>query len=621
MKSKKIIGIISIVISFIYIILMLVFEHALGIVNDQNRLTIFLPIAIVIYLFLSWDIIFDAIKKIGHGDIFNEDTLMVIASIGAFAILEFPEGLAVIALYKIGEMVEDYGVNKSRAEIASLVELKSYDARVKDESGEYIIKKLKDVHIDDIIYIFNGEKVPLDIELLSLNATVDQKAITGESLPIEKIKGDELFSGSINTSQLISGRVIKENKDSTINKIISLIKEATSNKSRSEKFIGKFARIYTPIVITIAFLTFIIGSSIPPFNWAYYLEIMCEILVISCPCAIVISIPMAYMFTIAKASKAGILVKGGAFFDEIGSTSTIAFDKTGTLTEGNLYVSEVSNKTISDEQLESIIYELEKNSTHPIAKALTLKYTNNPTNLELKSIKEIPGSKIEAYDIDNNYYEIGNTKLLPKDFAYHSDTTTVVVLKNGEVLAIISLEDKIKTTIKKDIQYLKDSGFKNMYILSGDSEPIVNKVASYLDIENYKANLLPEDKVNSIIELKEKHKKIAYVGDGINDAPTLANATIGISMGTVGSDVAIETSDVVITDDKINKIGYIKRLSKLNSIIVWINLIFAIGTKLTVLVLALVGIANLWIAIFADVGVMILCILHALTIRYRKVKW
>ena len=548
---------------------------------------------------------------------------MVLASIGALVIGELSEGLAVILLYKIGEEFEDYAVNRSKKEISSLVKLKSYKARIK-ENGEYVLKNINDIKINDKIYVFAGENVPLDIKLLSNSASIDQKALTGESLPVEKIKDEDVYSGSINLSNTIEGLVIKENKDSTISRIIKLIQESTANKSKNEKFITKFARIYTPIVIMLSFLVFIIGSCIPPFSWNEWLYRAIEILVVSCPCSMVISIPISYMLSIGKSSKNGILIKGGNYLDVINKSKTIVFDKTGTLTKGELSITDYKllNEFSDENEFFSIIYNLEKNSNHPIAKAIKNFVKEKHVKEINLNIKEIAGIKIEAYDPLNNHYEIGNKSILNEEEINKLDIdltkTNVVVLKNNKLIGYILFEDTYKDNIKEDIKLLYKSGYKNTYILSGDNKNIVSKVANDLGIANYFSELLPEEKVEKIKLLKESDTSLTYVGDGINDAPSLALAPIGISMGKLGSDVAIQSSDVSIQDDRINKISLLKNIAKYNYFVVMTNIIASILVKVVIMILAITGIGNLWVAIFADVGMLILCLLNSLTITISK---
>ena len=548
---------------------------------------------------------------------------MVLASIGALVIGELSEGLAVILLYKIGEEFEDYAVNRSKKEISSLVKLKSYKARIK-ENGEYVLKNINDIKINDKIYVFAGENVPLDIKLLSNSASIDQKALTGESLPVEKIKDEDVYSGSINLSNTIEGLVIKENKDSTISRIIKLIQESTANKSKHEKFITKFARIYTPIVIVLSFLVFIIGSCIPPFSWNEWLYRAIEILVVSCPCSMVISIPISYMLSIGKSSKNGILIKGGNYLDVINKSKTIVFDKTGTLTKGELSITDYKllNEFSDENEFLSIIYNLEKNSNHPIAKAIKNFVKEKHVKEINLNIKEVAGIKIEAYDTLNNHYEIGNKSILNEEEINKLDIdltkTNVVVLKNNKLIGYILFEDTYKDNIKEDIKLLYKSGYKNTYILSGDNKNIVRKVANDLGIANYFSELLPEEKVEKIKLLKESDTSLTYVGDGINDAPSLALAPIGISMGRLGSDVAIQSSDVSIQDDRISKISLLKNIAKYNYFVVMTNIIVSILVKVVIMILAITGIGNLWVAIFADVGMLILCILNSLTITISK---
>lgn len=582
-----------------------------------------LPLSVFVYLILSYDLFIEIIERFKNKDIFNEEFLMVIASIGAFIIGEYPEALAVILLYKIGEEFESYAINKSKKDISSLVKLKSYNARIK-VNNEYVIKDINEIKLNEEIYVFAGEKIPLDIILLSNEASIDMKNLTGESIPVDKIKNDEIYSGTINLSNTIKGKVIKENKDSTINRIINLIKESTANKAKPEKFITTFAKFYTPIVILIAFLTIIIGASLNPNFWDTWFYKGCEILVVSCPCSMVISIPLSYMLSIGQASKNGILIKGGNYLDIIRKSDSIIFDKTGTLTKGELYVKELKLVNNYNNLLEfkEIAYNLELNSNHPIAIAIKNYLKNDNLKTLNLDIKEIAGIKIQANDKNNNFYEIGSKKLLSNDelnsLNLTLDSTYVFILKNKELIGYISLKDMYKNNIKEDIKELNNVGFKNMYILSGDNNLIVSTLAKDLNIKHYYSELLPQEKVEKLKEIKKQHKYVTYVGDGINDAPSLSLASLGISMGSIGSEIAIQSSDVSITDDKISKISVLKRISKYNYFIVLLNIIFSILVKISIMILALTIELNLWIAIFADVGMLILCLLFALSIRNIK---
>lgn len=620
----------SAVFIIVYIILSFIpytselFEN--GIIDGSNinyKYAVILPICIIVYLLLSYDIIYQGIKRIINKDIFNENTLMVIASIGAFIIGEYAEGLAVILLYKLGEEFEDYAINKSKKDISSLVKLKSYNARIK-ENNEYKLIDINKVKVNQEIYVFAGENIPLDITLLSDVASIDQKNLTGESVPVEKNKNDEIYSGSLNLTNTIKGKVIKENKDSTITRIINLIKESTSNKAKTEKFIHTFAKFYTPIVIFGAILLIVIGSSLNPSDWSNWFYKGCELLVVSCPCSMVISIPLAYMLSIAKCSKNGILIKGGNYLDIIRKSKSIVFDKTGTLTKGELYVNDVKlvNNFNNIDEFNNIIYSLELNSNHPIAKAIK-NYSKNKSIKELKlNIKEIAGIKIEASDENNNLYEIGSKKLLDNNqlnnLKLNLDSTYVFVFKNHNLIGYISLKDQYKDNIKEDINNLYKSGYKNTFILSGDNKYAVSNLARDLNINNYYYELLPEEKVNKLKEIKNNDKYVTYVGDGINDAPSLSLASVGISMGSIGSDIAIESSDISITDDKISKISFLKKVAKYNYFVVITNIIVSILVKVIIMILAIISDVSLWLAIFGDVGILILSLLFALTIRLIK---
>ena len=576
------------------------------------------------YIIVGYDVLLQAVKNILHGNVFDENFLMSIASIGAFAIGEHPEGVAVMLFYQIGELFQSYAVNQSRKSIASLMDIRSDYANVK--RGNSLIQVDPDeVQIGDIIVIKAGEKVPLDGLVMEGSSMIDTSALTGESVPREVVAGDNLLSGCININGLITVEVIKEFGESTVSKILDLVENASSKKSKSEQFITRFARYYTPIVVIIAVLL----ALIPPLvidgaefkDWIYR---ALSFLVVSCPCALVISVPLSFFGGIGGASKKGILVKGGNYLEVLAQTETIVFDKTGTLTKGVFEVQKITSVGISEEELLEISAYAEYYSSHPISNSIKRAYKGDIDSNRISKVDEIPGHGVEAI-IDGKQILAGNSKLMDRmEIPYKPEElagTTVYVAVGGRYVGSILIADEIKSDSLEAIKGLKGSGISNTVMLTGDNKGAGMAVAKELGISKVYTDLLPADKVDKIEELFEEKSdkgKLAFVGDGINDAPVLARADVGIAMGGLGSDAAIEAADIVIMDDKPSKITTAIKIAKKTLGIAYQNIVFAIGVKVIVLILSGLGFATMWAAVFADVGVTVIAILNSF--RALKVK-
>ena len=576
-----------------------------------------LSLYLVLYLAIGYDVIFKAIRNISHGQIFDENFLMLIATIGAFATFEFEEAVAVLVFYQFGEFFQDYAVNRSRNSIKELMEIcPTYANKIVDGSIEVVLPE--EVKVGDVLLVKPGEKVPLDGIVKEGASSLDTRALTGESALREIEVGQEILSGSINIESDLEIEVTKEFSNSTVSKILELVENASSNKAKAENFISKFAKFYTPIVCLLALLLVVIPGSITG-DWMTWLTRSLNFLVVSCPCALVISIPLSFFSGIGFASKNGILIKGSNYIEKLNKANIFIFDKTGTLTEGDFEVSKVYPEDKKDEIL-SLAAIAESKSDHPIANSIKKAYVVDD-NLSY-SLTNVQGRGIIAKK-DNEVILCGNAKLLKEngiEFKESDEIGSVIyVAKNNIFLGYIVVQDKIKEESKEVISYLNSKGKPIM--LTGDNSSVANKVASYLNLTSYKASLLPQDKVKeveNIIKNKGKNDVVCYVGDGINDAPSLMIADVGISMGKVGSDAAIEASDVVITNDNLTKIKLSKRIAKKVITIVNENIYFAIGIKVLVLILSALGYAEMWLAIFADVGVSFLAILNSLRVNLIK---
>ena len=556
------------------------------------------------YILVGFDIVKKCVKNILHGEIFDENFLMTIATIGAFAIGEYSESIFVMVFYKIGEYFQDKSIEKSRNEIINLVSLKKDTATI-EKDNVYQEINLEDIKINDILVVKAGEIIPVDGIIIEGQTQLDMSSLTGESEKISKNINDEVLSGSINTTNLIKIKANKEYKNSTISKILNIIENSVENKSNTEKFITKFSKIYTPIVCLLALLIFLIPIFIFDASYKIWLYKALSFLVVSCPCALVISIPLGFFGGIGRASKDGILIKGSNFLDEINNIDNFIFDKTGTLTNGSFIVKEIKYLEEKDE-INNIIYSLEINSTHPIARSI-IGYLNKCKLLKIENFEEIVGKGIKGI-FNNNEYYIGGTKILDKLNIKPNEDSDLYLIKNNKIISNIYISDGIKENAIKLTEYLNKKN-KNIYMLTGDNEKAAKYVANKLNIKNYESKLMPIDKLNKV---KQIDGKSLFVGDGINDAPVLLTSDIGISMGEVGSKVAIEASDIVIMNDDIGKVLYIIKISKYTKKIVLENIIFALSVKILVLVLITLGISTMWMAIFADVGVALLCILNSL---------
>ncbi|MDY5248195.1 MAG: heavy metal translocating P-type ATPase [Bacilli bacterium] len=576
-----------------------------------------LSLYLVLYLAIGYDVILKAIRNISHGQIFDENFLMLIATIGAFATFEFEEAVAVLVFYQFGEFFQDYAVNRSRNSIKELMEIcPTYANKIVDGSIEVVLPE--EVKVGDVLLVKPGEKVPLDGIVKEGASSLDTRALTGESALREIEVGQEILSGSINIESDLEIEVTKEFSNSTVSKILELVENASSNKAKAENFISKFAKFYTPIVCLLALLLVVIPGSITG-NWMTWLTRSLNFLVVSCPCALVISIPLSFFSGIGIASKNGILIKGSNYIEKLNKANIFIFDKTGTLTEGDFEVSKVYPEDKKDEIL-SLAAIAESKSNHPIANSIKKAYVVDD-NLSY-SLTNVQGRGIIAKK-DDEVILCGNAKLLKEngiEFKEADEIGSVIyVAKNNIFLGYIVVQDKIKEESKEVISYLNSKG--KTIMLTGDNSSVANKVASYLNLTSYKASLLPQDKVKeveNIIKNKGKNDVVCYVGDGINDAPSLMIADVGISMGKVGSDAAIEASDVVITNDNLTKIKLSKRIAKKVITIVNENIYFAIGIKVLVLILSALGYAEMWLAIFADVGVSFLAILNSLRVNLIK---
>ena len=584
-------------------------------------------IYILSYIIVGFEIVLKAIRNILRGKVFDENFLMTIATIGAFVIGEFPEAVAVMLFYQVGELFQSYAVNKSRKSIASLMDIRPDYANLKSNND---INKVspEDVKIGDIIVVKPGEKIPLDGIVKNGNSMIDTSALTGESVPRDVKENDEVLSGCINESGLLEIEVTKEFGESTVSKILDLVENASNKKSKSENFITKFARYYTPIVVIVA----VILAILPPFilkmgeftDWLYR---ALTFLVVSCPCALVISIPLGFFGGIGGASKIGILVKGSNYLEALSNTEIVVFDKTGTLTEGVFEVQKVETKNISKEELIKLSAYAESFSNHPISISLKKAYGKEINRKLISDTSEISGHGVIA-TVDGRKVAIGNEKLMKEQKVEYTKSvdigTILYVAIDNEFAGFIVISDKIKNDSFKTIELLKHNNVRKTVMLTGDRKIVGEDVANKLKIDEVYTDLLPDAKVEKVEELmKEKtpNGKLAFVGDGINDAPVLAMSDIGIAMGGLGADSAIEAADIVIMTDEPSKIVSAIKISKKTMRIVKQNIIFALVVKIAVLVLSAIGLSTMWEAVFADVGVSVLAIINSLrALRVKNLK-
>ena len=581
--------------------------------NEWLQIALF----IISYIIVGGDVVKRAVKNIFKGQVFDENFLMSIATIGAFFIGEYPEGVAVMLFYQVGELFQSYAVGKSRKSIASLMDIRPDYANVK--KGDELVKVDPDeVQIGDIIVIKAGEKIPLDGKVIEGSSMIDTSALTGESVPREVEVGSDILSGCININGVITAEVTKEFGESTVSKILDLVENASSKKSNSEQFITKFARYYTPVVVIIAvFLAIIPPLVIDGATFSDWIYRALAFLVVSCPCALVISIPLSFFGGIGGASKKGVLVKGSNYLEALAETEIVVFDKTGTLTKGVFNVQEIHPEGVSKEEILELTAYAESYSNHPISLSLKRAYSKEIDNGRISDVEEISGHGVIA-TVDGKKVMAGNIKLMKMmDIPYFKGEligTIVHVAVNNKYIGYIVIADEVKEDSAQAIKELKAANIKQTVMLTGDNKSIGSKVAKELGLDKVYAELLPADKVEKLEELfsqKSKKGKLAFVGDGINDAPVLARADIGIAMGGLGSDAAIEAADVVIMTDEPSKIATTMKISKKTLKIAHQNIVFAIGIKIIVLILSAFGITTMWAAIFADVGVTIIAVLNA----------
>ena len=605
MKKKK---------EVIIIISAVLFAIALFVKMNQ---TLQLILMLVAYILLGKDTVLKAVKNVEKGDFFDENFLMTIATLGAIIIGEYPEAVAVMLFYEIGELFQSYAINKSRKSIADMMDIKpEYANVIRDNKSQKVDPD--EVKIDEIIEIKPGERVPLDAIIVKGETTLDASALTGESVPVEVREGATILSGCININALILAKVTKEYFDSTVNKVLDLVENAASKKSTSERLITRFAKIYTPIVIGLAVLLAIFPPIISgEYNFRVWIFRALSFLVVSCPCAFVISIPLSFFSGIGAASRAGVLIKGGNYLEALSKVDTVVLDKTGTLTKGVFNVQKVIviDKNIKEDEFISLVAMAESGSNHPISKSIQKYYNKEIDTNSINSIKEISGKGIEAV-INNKKILVGNEKLIdvPNDIIINDIGTILYVEIENKFAGYIVISDEIKKDAKKTIKDLKDIGIKKSVMLTGDVEKVAKKVGEELGLDEIYSNLLPQDKVSKFEEIiKNKNSKgnVVFVGDGINDAPVLARADVGIAMGAMGSDAAIEAADVVIMTDEPSKIVTAIKSSKKTMKIAMQNIILAFGVKAIALILSALGIADMWMAVFADTGVTILAVLNS----------
>ena len=597
--------------SIIKIVISLIFGTA-AIVTDIQWLKI--ALFFMSYISIGYEVIFEAIENIKNKEFLGEEFLMVIASIGAFTIGEYPEAIGVILFFQVGEIFEEYAEDKSKKSIESLMNLKPDIANVK-EGNNVITKKPEEVKIGDIIVVKPGERVPLDGTVISGEALIDTSALTGESVPRAVSANSEILSGVINTNGVLEIKVTKEFKESTLSKILDLVENAGEKKAHTEKFITKFAKVYTPTVIILSVIIFVIPTLILKMDFNTWLYRALAFLVTSCPCALVVSVPLSFFGGIGGASRKGILVKGSNYLELLANIDTVVFDKTGTLTKGNFKVQNINAIGSKDELLETAAY-IESFSNHPIAKSILESYGKEVDKQKITEYEEISGHGVTAL-VDGKKVFLGNSKLMEKigiKVQEEKNAATVVYIAiDGEYAGKIEIADEIKEDSKLAINNLKKQGIKKVVMLTGDRKQVGEEVAKKLNIDNVFTELLPTDKVEKLQELLNgKNQGVAFVGDGLNDAPVLAMADVGIAMGGYGTDAAIEAADVVIMTDEPSKICEAIKTARKTIKISKENITFAIGVKILVLLLVFLGIAKMWEAVFADVGVTVLATLNAL---------
>lgn len=576
-----------------------------------------LILIIISYVIIGKNVIFKFVNNIKRGNYFDENTLMTIATLGAFMIGEYPEAVAVMLFYEVGELFQSYAIGKSRKSIAELMDIKAEYANLY-KNNEIMQVEPDEVQIGDIIEIRPGEKVPLDAEIIEGETTINTSPLTGESIPLEAREGTKILSGCININGVIKAKVTKEYFDSTVNKILDLVENSVAKKSETERLMTRFAKVYTPIVVILAILLAIFPPIIlGDYNFKMWIFRALAFLVVSCPCAFVLSIPLSFFSGIGAASRAGILIKGGNYLESLSKVDRIVFDKTGTLTKGIFKVQKIVlyNDKYTEEETLRLVAFAESSSNHPIAKSIVRHYNKEIDKSLIHSVKEVSGKGIEA-SIENKIVMIGNEKLIsvPNNFLNEEIGTVLYIQIDGLFIGYILISDELKKDTKETIRDLKKIGIKKTIMLTGDRKNIANYIGNNIEIDEIYSELLPQDKVDifeKIISKNNSKSKIAFVGDGINDAPVLARADIGIAMGAMGSDAAIEAADIVIMNDEPSKIITAIKLARKTIKIANQNMLVAFGVKVLALILSALGIADMWMAVFADVGVTIIAVLNS----------
>ena len=618
-KQKKMLY--RIITAFVLFVVLMVLEHT-GVLEQLPSQWLVFLIYLIPYLVIGYDIVYKAVRNISHGQVFNENFLMMVATFGAFGVKEYSEAVAVMLFYQVGELFQNYAVGKSRQSISDMMNICPEYANI-EEDGVLTQVDPDDVEVGTIIVVKPGERIPLDGIVTEGTSMIDTAALTGESVPRRATVGDEIISGCVNGSSTIKVKVTKAFEDSTVARILELVENASSKKAKVENFITRFAKYYTPVVTIGAVILAILPPLILGGGWADWIQRACIFLVISCPCALVISVPLGFFGGIGASSKIGILVKGSNYLEAVAEMTTIVFDKTGTLTKGEFKVSEVQpsadkNNTIGKEELLEIAAYGEGYSNHPIANSIREAYGKTLSMERVTDTEEIAGHGIHTF-IDGREVYLGNAKLMDaQNIAYTENKTAgtvVYVVCNNVFAGSIVISDTVKEGSKDAIRDMKQVGVKKTVMLTGDRQAAADAVAAELGIDEVHAELLPADKVGQVEKLlgaQNEKERLAFVGDGINDAPVLTRADIGIAMGSMGSDAAIEAADIVLMDDDIRKIASLVKIARKTLGIVKQNIVFALAVKALVLLLGALGMANMWEAVFADVGVSVIAILNSM---------
>lgn len=606
-KQKKML--LRIIASAVLLVAVAVLSRWLPEIGWLKLLLYLLPYGVI-----GYDVLWDALRNILRGQVFDEQFLMAIATVGAFATGEYPEAVLVMFFYQVGELFQSIAVGRSRRSIAALMDIRPESATVLRNEEELAVPP-DEVQVGETILVCPGEKIPLDGVIVYGKTTVDTSALTGESLPRDCHTGSAVISGSVNLTGVIQVRVTKNYGESTVSKILELVENSSTKKAKAERFITRFARYYTPCVVIGALLLAVIPSLFLG-NWSEWIHRALIFLVVSCPCALVISVPLSFFGGIGGASRKGILIKGANYLEALSQVKTVVFDKTGTLTKGRFAVSEIHAETMEPEELLELAALAESRSNHPIAESICRAYGKPIDHSRLEGSRELPGKGIRAI-IDDRRVAVGNDKMMkglgitPPDCS--SVGTVVHLFADGAYAGYLVISDELKDDAAEDLQALKSAGVKKTVMLTGDLESVGRAVGGKLGIDEIHAQLLPDQKVEKVEALLAEHNgTLAFVGDGINDAPVLTRADIGIAMGALGSDAAIEAADIVLMDDQICKIAEAIHISRKTMTIVKQNIVFSLAVKGLVLILSALGLTGMWLAVFADVGVMVLAILNAM---------